>query len=122
VKANLLFATLGLAALLWGQTVFRPPGSAPVPAGSSSYVKSFGGRTGAITPKSGDYTADQITGLPAGSSGDLQYNNSGKLAARSPQGDGARVQMTTESTNPDEYTIGVYDASGNVKRNLYGCR
>lgn len=36
------------------------------PAGEAAGVASFNGRTGAVTPQKGDYTADMVGAIPAG--------------------------------------------------------
>lgn len=58
---------------------------------------------------------------PAGNDGDIQAKSGSSLAARSPQGAGTKVQMTTGSPG-NQYTVVVYDDMGNVVPNAIACQ
>lgn len=65
-------------------------------SGITSGVTSFNGRTGAVTPQSGDYTAAQVGALPIGGgtlTGDLRIKGSGNFGTKINLGDSDYVHI-----------------------------
>jgi hypothetical protein len=119
-------------AKIWVCTTTGSPGTWAQIGGGSSGVSSFDGRTGAVTPQSGDYSAAQVSALPAtddlsaiatsnATAGNISLNShkiTNLTNGSSPQDAAAFGQIPTAGTSSTNFTVGNATVSGDLSGTL----